>query len=276
MLGLAKSSFYYCPKIPLILKEKRDNEIRDYIEIVHAEFPGYGYRRIREHLLREGIVINAKCIRRVMHKFKLFPVIWQKFRCITTDSNHAHRVYPNLVKDFRTTEVNQVWVADLTYIRIATCFVYLAVILDLFSRRVIGWALSKSLEAEVCLEALRMAVANRRPATGCIHHSDQGVQYACGDYIKMIEDNDIVPSMSRRGNCYDNAFAESFFKTLKYEEVHLNNYETFADVIERVPRFIEDVYNQRRLHSSLGYVPPAEFEAQASGASINNTDHPVH
>jgi len=276
MMGIAKSTFYRDSCIKTLERQTRDNEIRDYIELVHVEFPGYGYRRIKRHLQRNGILLNEKCIRRVMRKFQLFPIIWKKFRCQTTDSNHSYTRYPNLSKDTVATGLNQIWVADLTYIRIATCFVYLAVILDRFSRKVIGWALSKSLEPEVCLAALRMAIETRKPGPGCIHHSDQGVQYACNDYIALLEDNELVPSMSRKGNCYDNAFAETFFKSFKYEEVHLNDYVTYADVLKRVPRFIEEVYNRKRLHSSIGYLPPEEFEAiLLTGSLVNETDHPV-
>lgn len=270
MMGIAKSTYYRYSTGELSKKEKRDHTIRDFIEIIHADFPGYGYRRISKHLKREGICINEKAIRRVMKQFELFPIIWKKFKCSTTQSNHELKRHPNLVKGIVPKTINEIWVADITYIRIATCFVYLAVLLDMFSRKVIGWAFSQTLEATMCIEALKMAIETRKPAAGCIHHSDQGVQYASDGYQEVLKDAGLRPSMSRKGNCYDNAFAETFFKTLKYEEVHLNNYETFADVLERGPKFIEEVYNNKRLHSSIGYLPPNEFEAMIAGET-NNT-----
>lgn len=178
----------------------------------------------------------------------------------TTDSNHSYRIYPNLAKEFNVTGINELWVTDITYIRIKTCFVYLSVILDKYSRRAIGWAISKNIDTDLCLASLRMAITDRKPSAGCIHHSDRGVQYASHAYVNELEKNGFRISMSRKGNPYDNAFAETFWKTIKYEEVHLWNYETFNDVIERIPFFIEEVYNKKRLHSSLGYVPPVEFE----------------
>jgi transposase InsO family protein len=179
----------------------------------------------------------------------------------TTDSDHGLRVYPNLIKGLAVTDVNQVWVSDITYIRILTGFVFLAVILDVFSRRVVGWALSKRIDHHLTLEALRMALRDRRPRAGLIHHSDQGVQYACKEYVKELQDHGVCISMSAKGNPYDNAYAEAFFKTLKNEEVYLWEYESFADVVERIPEFIEEVYNRKRVHSGIHYLPPEEFEA---------------
>ena len=158
------------------------------------------------------------------------------------------------------TNINQVWVSDITYIRIATCFVFLAVVMDVYSRKIIGWAISKSLKADFCVRALKMAIATRSPPKGCFHHSDQGIQYACHEYTGLLVENGFHISMSDRGNPYHNAFAETLMKTLKYEEVHLKEYETILDVIENLPKFMEDVYNCKRLHSSLGYLPPDEFE----------------
>jgi putative transposase len=177
------------------------------------------------------------------------------------NSQHPYPRYPNLVKNTIVTGINQVWVADITYIRIATSFVYLAVILDSYSRKAIGYAISNRLETGLTLTALRMAIAERQPLHGCIHHSDQGVQYASLDYVKELKQHGFLISMARKGNPYENAQAESFFKTLKYEEVNLWNYRTLADVIERVLYFIKEVYNKKRFHSSIGYVLPEEFEA---------------
>lgn len=213
-----------------------------------------------KQLRREGICVNDKRIRRVQRDYQLFPIRWQRFKIAPTDSNHGHKVYPNLLAELTVTAPNQAWVADITYIRILKGFVYLAAILDRYSRKVIGWAISKRLDAELCLAALKIALDTRQPPPGCIHHSDRGVQYACREYVAMLEGAHIKISMSRTGNPYDNAHMESFFKTLKYEEVHLSNYETYDDVLEQLPHFIEEVYNKKRLHSALGFLPPEEYE----------------
>lgn len=260
MTGMSVSGFYYRPKMDAAQKQRQDCELRDRIEAMHVMFPRYGYRRIHRQLEREQLIVNEKRIRRVMKEYGLLPEIRKAFAVATTDSDHGLPVSPNLVKDREVNGPNEVWVADITYIRIATCFVYLAVILDLFSRKVIGWAIAKHLKKELSLEALKMAITARQPRRGCIHHSDQGVQYACHDYVRALIAAEFQISMSRKGNPYDNAFAESFMKTLKHEEVSLWNYETYAEVIERVPYFIEEVYNTTRLHSALGYLPPEEYE----------------
>jgi putative transposase len=259
-VSLASSSYYYQPVADLQAKERQDSELRDQIERLHAEFPGYGYRRLDKQLRREGIVVNNKRIRRVQRKYGLFPIRWQSFKIATTDSNHDHKIYPNLLAQKTLTGVNQAWVADITYIRISKGFVFLAAILDRYSRKVIGWAISKRIDAELCVAALKIALEQRQPPPGCIHHSDRGVQYACREYITVLEQAQLQISMSRTGNPYDNAHMESFFKTLKYEEVHLANYETYNDVAQRIPHFIEQVYNSKRLHSALGYLPPKEYE----------------
>lgn len=259
-MRLAASSYYYRPVTDMEAREHDDRELRDHIERLQGEFPGYGYRRLSQQLRREGMVVNDKKIRRVQRKYQLFPVRWQSFKIATTDSNHGHRVYPNLLADKAVTGINQVWVADITYIRLRKGFVFLAAILDRFSRKVIGWAISKRIDAELCLAALKSALAKRQPPPGCVHHSDRGVQYACAAYVALLKDSNLQISMSRTANPYDNAHMESFFKTLKYEEVHLADYQTYEDLVRRIPHFIEEVYNKKRLHSALGYLPPNEFE----------------
>jgi len=261
MMGLSTSTYYYKPRCCRKERDKRDADLRDKIEYVQAEYSCWGYRTIQTNLMRHyELWVNHKRIRRVMQKFDLLRRIKRRF-INTTDSNHNFRVYPNLLKGLKVTGLNQVWVSDITYIRILTGFVFLAVIIDVFSRRVVGWALSKRIDHELTLAALAMAITLRNPPADLIHHSDRGVQYACTEYIAELIRNEIMPSMSAVGNPYDNAYAESFMKTLKNEEVYLEDYEDFTDVVERVPQFIEEVYNRKRVHSGIQYLPPEEFES---------------
>lgn len=269
-MGISTSTYYYKPKVSRQERNKKDADLRDKIEFVQVEYRCWGYRTIQENIYRHyGCSVNHKRIRRVMHKYDLLRRIKRKF-IHTTDSNHSYRVYPNIIRGKEVTGINQVWVADITYIRIMTGFVFLAVILDVYSRRVIGWALSKHIDHELTTAALKMAIDLRKPLPGTIHHSDRGVQYACTHYVSMLKDSKLEISMSYPGNPYDNAFAESFMKTLKNEEVYLEEYRDFVDVVESIPEFIEDVYNRKRLHSGIGYLPPAEFEAILQEENMKN------
>jgi len=259
MLKMARSTYYY-QKVLDLQKEKEEADLRDRIEKIVVEHERYGYRRVTAQLQREGLRVNHKRVQRIMQEEELICKIKKRW-VVTTDSNHPFPIAPNLLKDAKISGVNQAWVSDITYIRILTAFVYLAVILDVFSRKVVGWAISLKIDTELTRAALRMAIETRCPPRGCIHHSDRGIQYAAREYVDDLKAAGFLISMSRKGNPYDNAQAESFMKTLKNEEVYLWDYKTFEDVKKRVPYFIEEVYNEKRLHSALGYCPPNEYES---------------
>ena len=239
--------------------------IKDEMQKIAIEFPRYGYRRMTIDLHNRGYHVNHKKILRLMQEDNLLCVK-KHFKPLTTDSNHNHMVYPNMIKNREIKQSNQVWASDITYIQLADEFVYLAVMLDLFTRRCIGWQLGRHIDTQLTLSALDQALKHRwnSDLPGIIHHSDRGVQYASNLYVDRLKEHNFQISMSRRGNPYDNAFVESFIKTLKYEEVYLNEYETFSDALENIGRFIDDVYNKKRLHSSLGYKSPEAFEQEAN------------
>ena len=257
MTGLSRAS-YYRWRIPAVVSPV-EMEVRDELQRVALQWPAYGYRRITAELRRRGFDVNYKRVLRLMRRDNLLCLRRRSFT-VTTDSRHGLPVYPNLAREFKPGAINQLWVADITYVRLRAEFVYLAVLLDAFSRKVIGWALGRTLEAELTLTALRMALAQRRPAAGLVHHSDRGVQYASQAYTGLLQAHAIRISMSRRGNPYDNSTCESFIKTLKCEEVYRNGYRDIRHAHACIGEFLERVYNEQRLHSALGYVPPSEFE----------------
>jgi len=258
-MKLARSSFYYGPKVKTSEELKKEADLRDRIEVICLEFPRYGYRRVTKQLQHERWRVNHKRILRLMQESDLLCRVRRK-GVTTTDSRHSFPRYPNLVKGMAVVRPNQVWLADITYIRILTGFMYLAAILDAWSRKVVGYAISTAINTSLTLDALRMAISGRDPGRGVIHHSDQGVQYASAEYVEVLKSHGFEISMARVGNPYENAEMESFFKTLKYEEVYLWEYRTPVDVLERLPYFLEEVYNQKRLHSALGYRSPNDFE----------------
>jgi putative transposase len=242
--------------------ERRDDDLdlRDEIQRIALEFPCYGRPRMTAELKRRGWNVNHKRVARIMREDNLLCLRRKKFQVATTDSSHGLRIYPNLAGSMELTRLNELWIADITYIRLEREFVYLAVVLDAYSRRVIGWSLDRTLEDDLAIAALEMALRRRSPSGELTHHSDRGVQYASGDYTGLLKDRGVRISMSRKGNPYDNAACESFMKTLKYEEVYRQEYRDLADAHASIERFIESIYNGKRLHSSLDYRPPAEFE----------------
>lgn len=252
--GVPRSRYYRHLAAPELADT--DTALREHIQRVALDCSCYGYRRVTKELHRQGIAVNHKRVLRLMREDNLLCLRKRRF-VATTDSDHGLPVYPNLAADMDVSAPDVLWVSDLTYIRLGHEFVYLAVVLDACSRRCLGWALGRRLDAALATSALRMALNGRKPQ---VHHSDRGVQYASGEYTRLLKGSGIAISMSRKGNPYDNAKAESFMKTLKYEQVYLSEYENLADARMQIGHFLEAVYNEKRLHSSLGYLPPAEYE----------------
>jgi len=268
LAGVSRASYYrhWAASAP----RQEETWVRDAVQRVALANKKYGYRRVAWQMRREGLVVNHKRVLRLMREDNLLCLRRRAFVPATTDSQHGWRVVPNLARDMVLTGIDQLWVADITYIRLLEEFAFLAIVLDAFSRRVVGWALERHLQASLATAALSMALTVRRPARGSlIHHSDRGVQYACNDYTALLEAHDIQASMSRIGNPYDNAKAESFMKTLKSEQLDGRPYRDAEQARCAIGSFIEHVYNCQRLHSALGYRPPAEFEANLppSGAA---------
>jgi putative transposase len=248
---------------------QEDMDVRSTIQAIAVEHRRrYGYRRITAELRRRGMLVNHKRVSRIMREDTLLAVQPRAF-VVTTDAAHDFEVFLNLAKRMKVTGINQLWVADITYIRLQREFVYLAVILDAFSRKVVGWALDRSLATRLAVSALEQAIASRQPPPGLVHHSDRGVQYASGEYVKVLQKHHMIPSMSRPANPYDNASCESFLKTLKREEIYANDYRNLDHLAANIETFIEEYYNRCRLHSALGYRPPDEFERQSKSGNVS-------
>jgi putative transposase len=265
--GVSRAGYYR------FLQEKdpdvEEMDLRDRIQTTFLKYKSnYGYRRITNELRIEGLAVNHKRVARLMREDNLLA-IQPKLFVKTTDSSHPFEVKLNLAARMSVTGPNQLWVADLTYIRLRREFVYLAVVLDKYSRKVVGWSLSKNLKSQLAIDALNRAIALRKPSPGLVHHSDRGVQYACGDYAAVLKQHGIIPSMSRPGNPYDNAFCESFMRTLKREEIRATEYRDIEHLREKLDEFIDGYYNKIRLHSALNYLSPDAFERTIEAPAVD-------
>src|SRR5476649_1728626 len=259
-MNISRATYYYKSSKGegQLLKEI---DLRDWIELIHSEFPGYGYRRIQKHFLREGYVVNTKRIRRIMNAYALYCSHKKMFKS-RGQALGKKLTFPNKIRGLKLTGANQVWATDFTYIKLLREYIYVSAVIDIYTRKIVGWSVSKASSHKFCLDALEVAVKNYSPPKGIIHHSDRGVQYCCEAYIDYLQKNNFVISMSQPATPEENAYIESFFKTMKREEVYVKEYKTMKDVLNNLPKFIDEIYNEKRLHSSLGYMPPKEFEAE--------------
>lgn len=265
LAGVSRAGYYR--HLVVAAPDEAEMAIRVMIqEVVLTHHRRYGYRRVTMDLHRRGLIVNHKRVLRIMGLDNLLAIRYRKY-ILTTDSQHDYPVYVNLAARLTVTGINQLWIADITYIRLRTEFVFLAVVIDRFSRKVIGWALDRTLAARLAVSALEQAIHRRQPPPGLVHHSDQGIQYASADYQKVLEAHHMVPSMSRPANPYDNAACESFMKTLKQEEIYCNQYRDFEELSPNLEEFIDHYYNRQRLHSALGYRTPEEFERDTAAAA---------
>ena len=265
LAGVSRATFYRSLREQQPVEEEM--EVRSAIQQIALEHRRrYGYRRITAELRRRGMAVNHKRVLRMMREDNLLAVQPRAF-VMTTDSDHGLEVYLNLAGRMKLTGIDQLWVADITYIRLKAEFVYLAVILDGHSRKVVGWALERTLASRLAVAALNQAVAVRQPLPGLVHHSDRGVQYACAEYVAVLKNYGMIPSMSRPANPYDNASCESFIKTLKREEIYTRRYDNLEHLRANIEEFVEEYYNRQRLHSALGYQAPEGFEKQSESSS---------
>ena len=259
-MGISRSTYYEKSRLQSGKQLRSDLELKAMIEQVQAKFPGYGYRRLKHHFLREGLCINSKRIRRVAKRYALFSSVKPIFTK-RGEKTGMRLIFPNRIRGKKVKRPNQVWATDLTCVKLLNEYMYLSAIIDVYTRKIVGWSIAKEMTHELCLRSLKVAIRNYAPAKGIIHHSDRGTQYVCQNYVQYLEDNGFLVSMSRPATPVDNAYIETFFKTLKREEIYVRNYETLSDVKKHLPKFIDEIYNEKRLHSSLGYRSPAEYEA---------------
>lgn len=256
-MGISRRSYYYQNQ------KSTDLDWKKRIEKINESFPGYGYRRIEKQLRIDGYIINHKKVLRLMKKFEIESShVRKKNQFQVYKKFNDGRPFENLLKDAEITDIGEAWATDITYIKLNNGFVYLAAIIDICSRVIVGWAISKRMDYVLCINALDSALSRREIKKDCIHHSDQGSQYRSEEYVKYLKESGFRISMSDKGSPTQNAYIESFFKTLKYEEIYFRQYKTIQDVMKKLPKFIEEVYNAKRLHSSLSYKSPLAYEKE--------------